>query len=109
MQAGKLRHRLKLQSKTYTQNQTTGELTETWVDVCTVYGSIEYLSAREFISAQSTQSEVVCRITIRYREIDATMRLLHGGKIYNIEGILPDLKSGREYLTLPCSEGVNNG
>ncbi|TKE23299.1 head-tail adaptor protein, partial [Klebsiella pneumoniae] len=29
--------------------------------------------------------------------------------IYNIEGVLPDPRSGREYLTLPCSEGDNDG
>lgn len=96
--------------KTLTQDKTTGRLTETWRDVCKIWGNIAPLSAREFLASQSIQSEITTRITIRYKKnIDSTMRLLHGGKIYNIEGVLADTKSGIEYLTLPCSEGVNNG
>ena len=37
------------------------------------------------------------------------MRVVHGSKVYNIAGVLPDAGSGREYLTLACSEGVNDG
>jgi SPP1 family predicted phage head-tail adaptor len=55
-------------------------------------------------------TKVVARITIRYREnINATMRVVHKGKAYNIEGVLPDPDSGMEYLTLPVSEGVSDG
>jgi hypothetical protein len=38
-----------------------------------------------------------------------SMRLVHRGKIYNPAGILTDKESGLEYVTLPCSEGVNEG
>ena len=34
------------------------------------------------------------------------MRIDHGGKIYNILGVLSDKESGMDYLTLPCSEVV---
>jgi hypothetical protein len=37
------------------------------------------------------------------------MRLLHGSRIYNPQGWLADPVSGIEYLTAPCSEGVNDG
>lgn len=37
------------------------------------------------------------------------MHVHHGNRIYNIEGVLPDNCSGRKYLTLPYSEGVNDG
>ena len=37
------------------------------------------------------------------------MRVVHGGKVYNIHGVLPDMRSGLEYLTLPVSEGVSDG
>jgi hypothetical protein len=37
------------------------------------------------------------------------MRVNHNGTIYNIHGVLPDKKSGREYLTLACSTGANDG
>jgi SPP1 family predicted phage head-tail adaptor len=110
MQAGKLRHRVDLQKKVTGRNPETGGISEEWQPVTTVWASIEPLSAREFIAAGATQASVTTRITIRYREgVTAQMRAVSRGKIYNIEGVLPDDKSGREYLTLPCSEGVNDG
>lgn len=108
--AGKLRHRLTIQRQSQTQNTTTGEITVAWVDVATVWGAIEPLSAREFIAANAQQSQVTAKLVIRYRsDVDATMRAVHGSKLYNIEGVLPDKDSGLEYMTLPCSEGVNQG
>lgn len=110
MQAGKLRHRVDLQKKVTGRNPETGGSIEVWQSVTTVWASIEPLSAREFIAAGATQASVTTRITIRYRDgVTAQMRAVSRGKIYNIEGVLPDDKSGREYLTLPCSEGVNDG
>ncbi|WP_440060574.1 phage head closure protein [Pseudomonas syringae] len=111
MRAGDLRHRVTLQKQVTAQDQQTGAmLPATWVDFATVWASVEALSARDLIAAQGVQSEVVARIVIRYRPgVDATMRALHRGRIYNIHGALPDAKSGLEYLTLPVSEGLNNG
>ena len=110
MRAGKLRHRVTIQRPDYTQDPVTGEMTPSWVEFAKTWASIEPLSVREFIAAAATQSKVSARIVIRYRTgIDATMRILHRDKIYNIEGALPDKVSGLEYLTLPCSEGVNDG
>lgn len=52
----------------------------------------------------------MARITIRYRQdIDATWRVVHGGKFYNVEGVLADKDSGLEYQTLPVSQGVSDG
>lgn len=108
--AGRLRHRVLIQRPEYTQNPVTGEMVKAWVDVAGVYASVEPLSARDFVAAAATQSKVAVRIIIRYRPgVDASMRLLHGTRIYNIEGALPDKDSGLEYLTLPCSEGVSDG
>lgn len=109
--AGNLRHRVSIQRKQITQNPQTGAMTETWVDAWSnVPAAIEPLSAREFIAASAVQSEVTTRITIRYRAgVTASMRILHNDRIYNIQGVLPDPESGRSWLTLPCSEGVNDG
>lgn len=113
--AGKLRHRVLLERPTYSQNTTTGEQTLTWASEGVVSASIEPSSAREFAAAQAMQSQINTRITIRYRDdVAASWRATHvinglAGKVYNIEGALPDKESGREYLTLPCSTGVNDG
>ena len=108
--AGRLRHSVDLESRSYAQDPVTGDNTLTWVRQATVRAAIEPLSAREFVAAQATQSEVVARIIIRYRsDIDASWRVVHRGKIYNIQGVLPDIDSGIEYLTLPVSQGVSDG
>jgi SPP1 family predicted phage head-tail adaptor len=109
--AGRLRHRIDIQQKQTAQDPMTGEQTESWVTLWDkVPAAIETLSAREFIAAQAVQSEIKARIVIRYRAgLDATMRILHGSKIYNPAAFLPDMDSGLSYLTIPCSEGVNAG
>jgi SPP1 family predicted phage head-tail adaptor len=80
-----------------------------WETVAEVWAEVAPLSSREFIAAQSVQSEVRAKITIRARAIEPTMRIVHAGKVYNIAGVLPDNVSGQEYITLPVSEGVNAG
>lgn len=111
LSAGRLRHRIRIERPDYTQDPITGEMVLSWeLVVEKVPAAIEPLSAREFIAAQATQSAVTARIVIRQRDdVDATMRIIHRGRIYNIRGVLADPKSGLEYLTLPCSMGVNDG
>lgn len=108
MKPGKLRHQVTLQFRTETQDPDTGAITQAWADVDTVWGRVEPLSAREFIASQASQAKVTARVTIRYRaDVVPTMRLVHRGLTYNIEGVLPDKDSGLEYLTLACSSGDN--
>lgn len=111
MQAGKLRHRCIIEKPGgQTQDPNTGAMIEDWEEVGKAWMAIEPLSARAFIAAQAAQSEVTGQLVMRYREgIDSSMRVRKGSTIYNIEGVLPDNRSGREYMTLPYSEGVNDG
>lgn len=110
MRAGQLRQRVLLQRKSYEQDQKSGAMVETWQDVANVWASVEPLSVREFIASQAMQAGITARAVIRYRaDMEATMRLIHRGKIYNIIGILADKNSGLEYQTLTLSEGVNDG
>lgn len=109
LQAGKLRHRVVIQYPVETQNQDTGAIDIVWTNLATVWASIEPLSAREFIAAQSEASRITTRIIIRYRsDVNSKMRLYHSfkGQYYDIHGVLSDKNSGLEYLTLPCSEGL---
>lgn len=110
MQAGKLRHQVTIQEPVTVQNPDIGAVNKTWRDVAIVWAEVYPLSAREFIAAQASQGEITTRITIRFRTgITRKHRILFRGAIYNIEGVLPDPKSGNEYLTLPCSMGVSDG
>lgn len=108
--AGKLRHRVKIQKRTDTRDAQTGDVKVSWQDLATVWAAVEPLSVREFIAGQATQSQITARITIRYRDdVTAAMRIIHRDRIYNPQGWLADQESGLEYLTAPCSEGVNDG
>lgn len=110
MKAGKLRHRVTLQAPGGAQDPVTGEMTPGWADVATVWAHVEPLSVREFIQSGANQSQLSARITIRYREgVNASMRAIHRGRIYNIHGVQADAESGRDYLTLPVSEGTGDG
>jgi SPP1 family predicted phage head-tail adaptor len=108
---GRLRHRVTIQRPVTVQNVTTGELSTSWATVvANIAAAIEPLSVREFIAAQGMQSEITARIVIRYRAgLTAEMRIVHGSRVYNPQGWLADADSGLEYLTAPCSEGVNDG
>ena len=104
MKVGRLRHRITLQSFGEVLDPDTGVLSESWSAFAEVWASVEPLSAREFIASQATQAQVTARIVIRYRaDVVPTMRVLHRGKAYQIEGVLEDKDSGLEYITLACS------
>lgn len=110
MHAGKLRHRVEIQAPVNIQDPVTGGITPGWQHLKDVWAEVYPLSAREFVAAQAGQSEISARITIRYRpDLTAKHRIIFRGKVYNIEGVLPDPASGLEYFTLPCSQGVNDG
>ncbi|PTS71928.1 head-tail adaptor protein [Stenotrophomonas sp. HMWF022] len=110
MFAGRLRHFVQLQHQVDGQNPSTGGQTVSWEPLADVWAEISPVSAREFVAAQAVDSEVTLRVTIRHREgVTDKCRVLFRGKILNIHGVLPDPVSGLEYLTLPCSEGVNDG
>ncbi len=107
--AGKLRHRVLIQQQVTTRDGDGVEQTA-WIEVATVWASVEPLSAREFIQSGQTQSAVTARITMRHRDgLLPSMRLIHRGEIFNIAGLLPDKVSGLEYITIPVSAGVNDG
>lgn len=111
MQAGKLRHRVTFQSPGTTQDPVTGEMVQGWASVWDkVPASVEPLSVKDFIASSATQSSVSARIMIRYRAgVLPSMRILHRGTVYNIQGVMPDADSGLEYLTLAVSAGANDG
>ena len=106
MRAGRLRHRLILQSKTYTRDSY-GAAIVTWNTEGTRWGAIEPLSGRELFAQQQVQSEAQVRIMLRYYSgLDTTWRVSHGGLAYDIvEVINRDLRN--EMLTLLCRQGVS--
>ena len=110
MLGAELRHRIELQSQGATQDPDTGEMIVGWVSEGKVWARVTPLSVRDFIQSAAGQVEVSARIKIRYRaDVTGTWRALFRGKVYNLHGTLADADSGLEYLTIPASEGVNDG
>lgn len=103
--AGRLRHRIRIEAPSRTQDPDTGAMTETWAEVVTVAAAIEPLSANSFIAAQTLKSKVSVRIVIRYRPgLNTSMRLIGSdGTLYTPAAFLHDMDTGRDYLTVPCS------
>lgn len=123
IEAGRLRHRVRLERYDYLldsngnalQDPVTGETPREWQEVATCWCEIAPVSGREFLMSQAIQSQVTARLTIRHRDdVDASMRCVHvrSGRpdvIYNIRAVLADVESGLEYQTLMCSQGTGNG
>lgn len=110
MRLGPLRHKLRIEEQSQTQDATTGAVTATWAEVVTIYGAIEPLSVRSFLAADAQQSKIEANIRIRYfPSLTQAMRIVDvaTGNVYNIEGLLPD-RTGRHSLLIPVSRGVND-
>lgn len=110
--AGRLRHRVRLQALQVDVDSDDGHAGESWADVGAglVPAEIAPLSGRELIAAQAVQSKVSTRIRIRWQPgVVASMRIVHRDDVYDVEAVLEDPNSGRRWLTLLCSRGVNDG
>lgn len=108
--AAKYRHVITIQKKETVRNPRTGEVLHTYVDYLpNIRANVHFLSASERIEASAVQSKVTARIEIRYREddINASMRIVHKNKNYEIHGVIPDNESGMQWITFIVSEISN--
>jgi SPP1 family predicted phage head-tail adaptor len=106
--AGTLRHRVTIENLVESLDND-GIVSESWVEVATVWGEIRPMSGREFIAANAIQAGVTTKITIRMIDgIDAKMRVRHYSTLYNIKAVLPDATL-KAYLMLMTEDGVNAG
>jgi len=87
------------------QDDSDGQIEETYVPLSEVWADVRMVSGKEFIEGGARQSSVVATIRIRYRPgLEASMRVLHDARTFHVEAILDDPKSGRDWVTLACSE-----
>lgn len=115
--SGKLRHRVRIEALIPVtdsagetiQDPATGEVAREWALMGLVWAAIEPISGREFIQSATQQNKIVGRITFRVPKnpFDGSMRIVHNGTVYNVEGVLADKDSGQEYVTCPVSQGVS--
>lgn len=106
MRAGKLRHRLEIQSQAQTQDSITGEVTGGWSTVATRWGSVEPLNGREYVQSQQVQAEVTHRITMRHFDgLTVQHRIKWGNRLFDINHVA-DFESRGIRHELMCRESV---
>lgn len=105
MKARDLRHRVTLQRLVLTQGAS-GDLTQGWQDVSTIWAAVEPLSGREYWQAQQIAAETSIRVRLRYMAgVDTKMRVLYGTRVLEILSIV-DVEERHRELQLMCREIV---
>ena len=113
LRAGQLTRRLKIQSRSTTQD-TFGGPSLVWTDVATVWAEIQPLTGRELESAQRMASEVSHQITVRYQSLFdnpqqvTQMRALYKARVFNIHSALHEDERRVKLILLAC-EGLDDG
>lgn len=106
VRAGRLRHRVTLQSATTSQDAY-GAPVETWSDQATVWAAVEPLSGREFFTVQAERAELSHRIRIRHRaDVTPSWRVSYDSRTFDIETVVNVMERDRE-LHLMCREVVS--
>lgn len=101
MRAGELRDRITIQRKTAAADAWGTPEPQGWEDHAKVWANVRHQSGSESIRAGADTSIVRASIRIRWRTgIDAGMRVLHAGQVYDIEAVLPG--AGRQHVDLVC-------
>ncbi len=105
LMAGKLRHRLAVQTAGESRDQW-GEVTEAWATDNTRWASIEPLKGRELFTAQQVNADITTRIVLRhYSGLTTSQRFLEGSRVFHIIAIInPDNRD--EMMECMCTEAT---
>ena len=88
MRAGKLIHRIDIQEPIESKGAM-GGATKTWASFHECWADVRELSGRELNQSDQVASKVIATCFIRYKaNIDSSMRLVHGSKVYQIESLI---------------------
>ncbi|HEY2023568.1 phage head closure protein [Paraburkholderia sp.] len=106
MQAGRIRYRLTFERAVKLKNDAGEIIVDEWVVAFRVWGSIEPVSGREYLTASEFRAGITTRIRVRWRDdLDPSLRIVCAGTIYNIDAILPVQGLHRE-AQIMCGSGV---
>jgi len=108
LRSGQRRHLVTIQSKALVTDEWGGTI-DGWADFAKAWAAIRMSRGRELVAAQAVQSEMVGTFNIAYRAgITQDMRVLYGGKYYNIKAVV-DINEQHRDLDLMVSTGLNEG
>lgn len=100
MQAGRLRHKITIQSKSVTPNAY-GEEVITWGTFVECWAEISPLLGREYLAAAQVQAEITHRVRIRHRDgVYPTMRVLFGSRAFDILSVQQVEERQREIVLM---------
>jgi SPP1 family predicted phage head-tail adaptor len=110
MRAGRLRHRVTLQSPTGSQNEL-GERATTWCDeVANWPAAVEPLKVSEVFAAAQNHGSTTHKIHIRYDStiagVDGSWRVTFGTRIFTLDGPPRNFDEKNRTLELLCTEGL---
>lgn len=110
MRAGRLRHRLTVQTATISQNAF-GEPVQTWTTLATVWGAVEPLRGAERQRAMQVSATEEVKIVLRHSAtiggIKPDDRILYGSKVYDISAVMNIDERNRE-LNVMAKEHIDN-
>lgn len=99
-----MRHRIALQSPTYTSDDA-GVVTPTYATAVTVWGYVEPLSDSMISQAAQAIGALSHRVTIRYYPgIKAGWRILWGTRVLDVTGPPRNIDERNWYIELRCVE-----
>lgn len=108
MKAGILNRRIRIE-RPNTARDELGQPIPGWTLVAEVWSNIRHLNGLETLKADQPKSVVKASIRIRFRsDVDASMRVVYGAAIYDIQAVLPD-DEDRDRLDLACEIGASDG
>jgi len=109
MRTGQLRHIIDIQSKQATQDEWGGDIFD-WANYAAgMRADVHPLSGRELMAAQAAQSEATTRFETRFIPgVTQAMRVVYGGKYYNILSVINVDELNRE-MHLITTTGTNEG
>ncbi|MCM1166440.1 MAG: phage head closure protein [Lachnospiraceae bacterium] len=105
MKLGKMRYRAEFQKYT-SEKDKDGFLSKRWETVFSVWADVTAVSSREYLAADTETAETTVKIYVRYNpKIDNTMRIVSGGRCYEITSVLNDRRN--DITTVMAKEWSN--
>jgi SPP1 family predicted phage head-tail adaptor len=105
MRAGRLKHRVAIQTQSTTLDNY-GEFTGSWATDNTVWASVEPVNGSELDIGEGMAGVISHRVMMRYISgVTPKTRLLFGSRVLNIESVI-NHEERNEYLKLMCKEEV---
>ncbi|WP_082524739.1 phage head closure protein [Pseudorhodoferax sp. Leaf274] len=102
MDSGSLNKRIQIEKRGPAVDDWGQPAPESWVPHIKLWANIQHLNGVQTIKADAPTSVLRASIRIRYRtDIDADMRVVFKGKVYDIKAAVPD-EVKREHVDLVC-------